>query len=255
MSGSLPANHKEASLQKNPLHLGDIGPSLVTKQDARPHLSAHLSPIETLFFAGAGRTAHKWLHYLRVYDTLFAAYRGHAIMLEIGVGQGGSLDLWRSYFGPDAVLFGIDTDPECLRRVSPPNHVRIGSQADGQFLASVVAEMGRPNIILDDGSHIGAHQIASFRALFPLLQDGGLYVIEDLHTSYWSAYQGGKGVACTAVGLIKALIDDQHACYHPEAETYSPHAAIESIQIFDSIAAIKKGNRTPPVHCMSGGGV
>ena len=148
-------------------------------------------------------------------------------MLEIGVGQGGSLDLWRSYFGPSAVLYGIDIDPECLERVSPPNHVRIGSQADGDFLMRVVAEMGPPNIVLDDGSHLGAHQIESFRVLFPLLQEGGVYVIEDLHTSYWDAYQGGKGTARTGIGLLKALIDDQHACYHTETETYSPHAMIE----------------------------
>jgi hypothetical protein len=188
-----------------------------------------------------------------VYDELFAAYRSHAIMLEIGVAKGESLDLWRNYLGSNAVIFGIDIDPECLRRVSPRNKVRIGSQTDSEFLARVVAEMGPPNIILDDGSHIGADQIESFRVLFPLLQEGGVYVIEDLHTSYWDAYQGGKGKACTAVGLIKSLINDQHACYHPEAETYASHAMIDSIRIFDSIAAIKKGNRPPPVHCICGG--
>jgi hypothetical protein len=91
--------------------------------------------------------------------------------------------------------------------------------------------------------------------LFPLLQEGGVYVIEDLHTSYWDAYHGGKGTASTGIGLLKALIDDQHACYHTKTETYSPHAMIESIRIFDSIAAIKKGHRPPPVHCISGGGI
>jgi hypothetical protein len=138
------------SLQKNNLKVGDIGPSLLTKQDALQRISADPGPIETLFFSGSGRSIHKWIHYLRVYDELFAAYRSHAIMLEIGIAKGGSLDLWRNYFGSGAVIFGIDIDSECRRRVSPPNEVRIGSQTDSEFLARVVAEMGPPNIILDD---------------------------------------------------------------------------------------------------------
>jgi len=51
-------------------------------------------------------------------------------MLEIGVSFGGSLEMWREYFGPEATIFGIDIDPECANRFARPNQVRIGSQDD-----------------------------------------------------------------------------------------------------------------------------
>ncbi len=66
-----------------------------------------------------------------------------------------------------------------------PNQVRIGSQDDPAFLRSVIDEMGSPDIILDDGSHVSDHQKISFETLWPLLKVGGLYVIEDLHTAYF----------------------------------------------------------------------
>ena len=104
-------------------------------------------------------------------------------MIEIGVFEGGSLDMWQRYLGADASIVGIDINPGCADRVDPPNVVHIGSQADRAFLEGVVAEFGAPELILDDGSHIARHQRASFEILFPLLQDGGLYIIEDTHTS------------------------------------------------------------------------
>jgi hypothetical protein len=92
-----------------------------------------------LFFAHHGRLVHKWIHYLEIYERHFAPYRNTPVkMLEIGVFKGGSLELWRDYFGADARIFGIDLDPECTNRVTPPNQVRIGSQANAKFLRSVV---------------------------------------------------------------------------------------------------------------------
>ena len=92
-----------------------------------------------LFFATQGRMIHKWPHYLPIYERYFAPYHGTpARLLEIGVSGGGSLDLWRRYLGPDATVFGIDIDPACATAVSPPNQVRIGSQADPTFLRRVI---------------------------------------------------------------------------------------------------------------------
>ena len=172
-------------------------------------------------------------------------------MLEIGVNRGGSIDLWRRYFGDEATIFGIDIDPSCAASVSPPNQVRIGSQADPTFLASVIAEMGAPNIVLDDGSHIAEHQAASFKALFPALQDGGIYIIEDLHTSYWPSFGGGMRKPGTGLEMIKALVDDQHAWYHDEPEIWAPRFEIGGIHIYDSIAIIEKVRRGPPAHFVS----
>lgn len=206
-------------------------------------LSNASGDIERMIYGHKGRIIDKWTHYPAIYERHFASFRGKPVtMLEIGVYMGGSLELWRSYFGPDATIFGIDIDPQCASRVDPPNQVRIGSQGDPLFLASVIGEMGRPDIILDDGSHIAEHQAASFRALFPSLKNGGLYVIEDAHTSYWRDFQGGYRRAGTAVELAKRLIDDMHHWYH--AKGGNPEIA--GLHIYDSVIVIEKGRKDSP---------
>jgi hypothetical protein len=216
----------------------------LTPQEARARASAKAGPVETLFFEGDHRPAHKWVHYLPFYDRVFASFRGYPIrMLEIGVSKGGSLDVWRSYFGPEATIFGIDVDPACAGRVSPPNQVRIGSQADPAFLRRVVREMGGLEVVLDDGSHVASDQRASFQTLWPLLSPGGLYQIEDLHTAYWPGYEGGLGRPGTAIELVKDLIDDMHAWHHGQPTKVVPRGEVGSFMLVDSVVAIKKAGR------------
>lgn len=224
--------------------------------EADERRSASPGPLEDIFFNNTGRLAHKWVHYLPVYDRVIGPYRaaGNVRMLEIGVSKGGSLEMWRKYFGPDATIFGVDINPECATVADPPNQVRIGSQADPAFLRSVVGEMGAPNIILDDGSHVASHQRISFQTLFPLLQPGGIYIIEDLHTAYYGPFEGGYRKNGTGVELVKELVDDQHAWHHGEGETWAPCHEIGSIQVFDSIAVIEKVIRPRPGHFMTGEG-
>src|SRR5205814_7924687 len=132
---------------------------------------------------------------------------------------------------------------ECAGRVDPPNEVRIGSQDDPAFLRSVAAEMGGLDIVLDDGSHVGSHQVASFRTLFPLLREGGIYAIEDLHTSYWRDWGGGYRRKGTGIEMLKTLIDDLHQWWHekPVAERN-----IGGIHVYDSIAFIEKAPARRP---------
>ncbi|MFN3584670.1 class I SAM-dependent methyltransferase [Phenylobacterium sp.] len=225
-----------------------IGPKAVhparmalSAEEVEARRSPNPGPLEAMFYEGAGRGVTKWTHYLPIYDRVFAPWRGRPVrMLEIGVFQGGSLDLWRRYFGPDAVLFGVDIEPACAGRVTPPNQVRIGSQDDAAFLHSVVDEMGGLDIVLDDGSHIGRHQWASFRALWPRLEAGGMYLIEDLHSSYWPGLEGGIGRPDTGIGLAKALIDDMHGWYHGHEEVVAAREEIGGIEIADSILIAHK---------------
>lgn len=145
-----------------------------------------------LFFEHDGRLVQKYVHYLSIYEKYFAAHRGNPVrFLEIGVDQGGSLQLWRKYFGPKAVIFGIDIVEQCRTVADADVRVRIGSQRDPLFLRAVVEEMGGVDIIVDDGSHQASDQRITFKTLFPLLSDGGVYIVEDLHTAYWFSYGGG----------------------------------------------------------------
>jgi hypothetical protein len=207
---------------------------------------AYSAPDDTrfaqIFSQHEGRYVTKWDQYLPVYDEYIGAaldkFGPKIKLLEIGVFDGGSLELWRKFLGNDATIFGVDIDPRCANLFEPPNQVRIGSQDDAAFLDSVVSEMGGVEIVLDDGSHYGRHQEASLRHLFPKLPDGGIYIIEDLHAAYWPSFEGGYRRPGSGIEIIKSLIDDMHHNYHDEKSAFS--RSIASLHIFDSIAVIEK---------------
>ncbi len=203
-----------------------------------------------IFFANDGRIIHKWLHYFAIYDQLLEPYAGSKVkLLEIGVSKGGSLGLWRKFLGGKAVIFGIDIDPSCAAYDGEFASVRIGSQDDPQFLRSVIGEMGGIDIVLDDGSHVASHQRASFDVLFPLLSEGGLYIIEDMHTAYWPLYEGGLKKRGTAVEFLKDKIDEIHKHYRNKGLNNAKSMPdIASIQFFDSIAIVKKRKQLPRFH-------
>lgn len=201
-------------------------------------------PIEAAFGSHSGRFVTKWQQYLPVYDRLFAPYRSKPTkMLEIGVSKGGSLELWRGYFGEDATIFGIDIDPACAAFDGEAAQVRIGSQDDPAFLKSVASEMGSIDIVLDDGSHASSHMQTSFETLFPLLSDGGIYVVEDTQCCYWGDYGGGYRKKSSFIEFAKRTIDDMHRWYHPFPGRFDD---IRSVQFFDGMIVFEKGAARKP---------
>jgi hypothetical protein len=125
------------------------------------------------------------LSYLDVYEQYLRPLQDQPIaLLEIGVKDGGSLRMWKSYF-PRAEIFGIDIDPRCKAFEQERIRVAIGSQDDESFLGGCFGECPRFHVIIDDGSHINHMTLASFRHLFSRrLHSGGLYIIEDLRCAY-----------------------------------------------------------------------
>lgn len=198
---------------------------------------------------------HKWHHYIPIYDKYFGAYRNKRFrFLEIGVSKGGSLRMWRQYFGPEAIIFGVDVDPACSAHNGAFAEVRIGSQSDAEFLMRVVEEMGGVDVVLDDGSHRMSDIVFSMRTLFPLLNKNGLYLIEDLHTAYWKKYGGGVGSSRNFFSVMRNVIDDMHRWYHhkPMSEQLiSENCA--GLHVHDSIVVLEKGVVYPPVHSQIGG--
>jgi hypothetical protein len=205
-----------------------------------------------IFFGNTNEVVWKWLQFLPIYDRVFGPFVGKPIrFLEIGVFQGGSLRMWRDYFGPEATIFGIDINPDCAAFNGRSGQVRIGSQDDPEFLRSVVEEMGGVDIVLDDGSHYGDHQRASFEALFPLMADGGVYLIEDLHTSYWPSFEGGMRREGTGIEFLKQKVDAMHRQYLPGGvNTSDAMEPIECVQFFDSIAVVEKRRQKPRASVM-----
>ena len=162
---------------------------------------------------------HKWYHYFDIYKRHFERFRDRPIkMLEIGVFRGGSLRMWKQFFHPDSTIVGIDIDPSCAaHEIADQNiYVRIGSQADPNFLANVTGEFGPFDVILDDGSHKTHHQIISFGALFrESLNDGGCYMCEDCHTNYWIKHVDSPE---TFIEVSKQMVDMLHEPYFDRVE-------------------------------------
>lgn len=204
------------------------------------------------YFAQTGpKSVTKWVHYLDVYERELTRLRPRPLsFLEIGVFRGGSIPMWKSYFAEGSTLVFIDIDPDCKAHEIPGTHVRIGSQADPDFLTEVAAEFGPFDVVLDDGSHINAHQIASYEALWPHLVDGGLYMVEDCHTSYWPGFGGGYKAQGSFVEYAKDLLDTMHSWYTDDDAgfPFDPRAkALEGVRFYDSIVVIEKRERTEPV--------
>lgn len=203
-----------------------------------------------IYADGSDRVVHKWHHYIPLYDRYFGRWRGRPLrFLEIGVSDGGSLAMWRRFFGPDAVIFGIDIDPRCAAFDGEAGKVRIGSQDDADFLAAVVEEMGGLDVVLDDGSHEMAHVRRSFEVLFPRLSHGGTYMVEDLHTSYWRRYGGGYRAAGNFFNFVRQMVDDMHRWYHDAGERFGGLGAeCSGIHIHDSVVVFDKDRPYPPTH-------
>lgn len=121
----------------------DFMKNLLPSDKAEALLEDADGKLENNFYAHKGQIIHKWTHYLKIYERYFNDYINSDVkMLEIGVSKGGSLDMWREYFGDKATIYGIDINPECKSFENAPNHVRIGSQDDPTFLKEVTDEMG-----------------------------------------------------------------------------------------------------------------
>ena len=207
-----------------------------------------------LFAGNTGVVVHKWHHYIPIYDRYFAPFRGGKVrFLEIGVNKGGSLQMWRRYFGPDATLFGIDINPDCAAFDGQAGQVRIGSQTDPDFLNRVIDEMGGVDVVLDDGSHRMPHVRASFENLFPRLAENGVYMIEDLHTAYSPKYGGGYRADRNFFGFVMDMVDDMHRWYHNKGMRHPELGGkFSGIHIHDSIAVIDKHPVFRPAHSRVG---
>ena len=202
-----------------------------------------------------GRLIHKWDHYFDIYERHFDRFRGAAPrVLEIGVSHGGSLQMWRHYFGRRAVIVGIDIDERTASLAEPGIHVHVGDQSDTAFLSTLIDRHGPFDIVIDDGSHLPVHQIASLEFLWSQLNDGGVYLVEDLATSYWPEYGGGLGEPGSFIEFTKRLIDQANVFNSRQAD-FEPTdwtRTITGLHVYDGIVVIDKGNRTAPTTRLTG---
>lgn len=182
----------------------------------------------------------KWFHYFEIYERYFQKFVGTTVkVLEIGVEDGGSLQMWKKYFGKHSTIVGIDIDSS-VKYEEDQIFIEIGNQSDHNFLNSIIKKYGTFDIIIDDGSHNQLDILKSFSCLYPTLNDDGIYLVEDVHTSYWKDYGGGITSPFNFVSISSNFVHDTNTQHIQES--YTTHIPdLKSISFYDSIVVFEKG--------------
>ncbi len=234
-----------------------------------------MNNLEALYQTHQGNVSDKWELFLHEYDRLFLTYREKPVhLLEIGVQNGGSLAIWGQYFTHAEKITGCDVNPDCQKIAysDPKIKLIIGDATQEKTFQSIINESPFFDIIIDDGSHTSADIIKAFCHYFAVLKDDGVFIVEDLHCSYWQEYSGGLYNPLSSVAFFKALADvlncehwgdnaqstDVLQCFFDEYDcSLSPDALqhLHSIEFINSMCVIRK--RTPEhnilgPHCIAG---
>ncbi len=214
------------------------------------------NPLQKYFEKNDGKLIHKWLHYFDIYNNHFEKYRNKPItVLEFGVFQGGSLQMWRDYFGKKARIIGVDINPKCKSLEEKGIEIYIGDQEDRDFLRKLMKKIGNVDVVIEDGGHTMNQQINTFEEVYPYVNDDGVFLIEDLHTSYWKDYDGGYRKSGTFIEYAKRIMDDINAWHSKDAESFVVNnytRTIKGFHVYDSIIVFDKAQVDEPSHHMTG---
>ena len=208
-----------------------------------------MNKLEEYFFNGNKQLAvHKWHHYFKIYDRHFNKFIGkNPTILEIGVYEGGSLEMWNYYFDKNCQIYGIDINPQCLEvpnKLQTTNvHIEIGNQENREFWKNFLKDKPKFDIIIEDGGHAMNQQIVTYEELYNHVSDNGVYLCEDLHTSYWEEYGGGLNNPNSFIEYSKKFIDMIHF-YHIRNNLLNEYQmfrkSTNSIHYYDSIIVLEK---------------
>jgi len=215
-----------------------------------------MNDLEKYFTENTKYSIHKWQHYFDVYDRHFSRYRGTDVhIVEFGVDDGGSLQMWKEYFGPNCRIYGVDINPNCKELEEDRITIFIGDQEERGFLRSLANEIPRIDILIDDGGHRMQQQINTFEELFHRIDQDGVYLCEDMHTSYWKGWGGGgyrkRG---TFIEYSKNFIDYINAWHSqtPRLSVSEFTRSARSLHFYNSILVIEKGINNEPVDLRTG---
>ncbi len=168
------------------------------------------STFSEAFCKHKGNGADKWESYLSVYDDILERKKAHCLdFLEIGVNNGGSVEVFAKYFNQANSITGVDINPSCSKILFTDSRIQIviGNSNTKETRELLAKRAESYDIILDDGSHQSEDIINTFINLVGLVSPGGTYIIEDLCCSYWQEFGGGVNTQTSAIGFLKKLVD------------------------------------------------
>jgi hypothetical protein len=158
----------------------------------------------------SGKVSDKWNIYFDVYEKIFAPYRDKAIsLLEVGIQNGGSLEIWAQYFPQAKKIIGCDINPACSQLTYSEENIQVvvGDANNSQVQKSILDTTKSFDVVIDDGSHTSSDIIKTFFNYFPHINNGGIFIAEDLCCSYWSDYEGGIYHPYSSINFFKLLVD------------------------------------------------
>lgn len=221
-----------------------------------------MKSLNKLYSTHNGKISIKWKSYIDKYDNLLKPFinRESLSIFEIGILHGGSLEIWAKFFTNATKIIGCDINKSCkdLSFKDPRIEVIIGDVNSNKIKNKILSNNKHFDLIIDDGSHNSKDIIKSFLLYFPYLNNDGVYIIEDLHASYWQNHDGGLFHPYSSISFLKKLVDIQNFNYWKInkkrkdfikgiLKNYNIHTIeknllnIQSIEFADSLCIIKKG--------------
>lgn len=222
-----------------------------------------MSTITEIHYNKTGKVSDKWETYLSSYDNLFYDFKNkHLNLLEVGVRNGGSLETWAEYFKNAKNIIGCDIDPRCKNLTYDDERVKVIVEdiKSKNTYEKINSYCDTLDIIIDDGSHNSIDILETFVNYFPMLNPGGVFVVEDTHTLYWKEWNNEKNNPFNAYIFFKKLIDvinfefwkNEDTIENLFKEFFISHVPafikegwIESIEFRNSLIIVKKSK--PPL--------
>lgn len=200
-------------------------------------LSTTANPLETFFNERrTGRGIYKWRHYFDIYHRHLAKFVGHEMsLLEIGVYSGGSLEMWRHYFGERCRVYGVDVQEACKSYENEFTRIFIGDQADPGFWRAFARDVPCVDVLIDDGGHRVEQQIATLEAMLPRIRPGGVYLCEDIHGIH-------NGFAAYLQGFVRHLNTMQQAAPGAGVIPSPLQRWIGSVHLYPYVAVVERSD-------------
>jgi methyltransferase family protein len=204
---------------------------------AAGHPPGDSGKLETYFDGHtSGPGIWKWRHYFPIYERHLSPFVGRPVrVVEIGVFSGGSLGMWRSYFGEQAEIIGVDVEPACRSYEGPGVRIFIGDQGDRRFWREFIDKVGDVDVVIDDGGHHPRQQIATLEALLPHMRPGGVYLCEDV-----------CGASNPFLGYVHGLASHLNKVGHQSGEAHatSPfQRAVASVHLYPFVVVVERSQQ------------
>jgi hypothetical protein len=219
---------------------GSQFPAPLDRESILPPLDPGSNQLLTYFESHTtGPGIWKGRHYFDIYVRHLARFVGRPVhVVEIGVYSGGSLQMWRDYFGADSTIYGVDIEEACRAYEGEGVRIFVGNQADRGFWRRFKEKVPFVDVVIDDGGHAPEEMRVTFEELLPIVRPGGVYICEDIATTStdntFLAYLGGLAQHLIAYSGIPPYEEGVAS----SASALQRH--VESIHLYPFVAVIER---------------